>query len=75
VEGELQVQFGKNLRAYRRQRQLTQEKFGQLLGYNRTYIGGLERGERNVTLRTVERLAACLGVDPGRLLDDHRAQS
>jgi transcriptional regulator with XRE-family HTH domain len=46
------------------ERGYSQEAFADLLGYHRTYIGGVERGERNLTLRTVERLAAVLDVDP-----------
>lgn len=39
-----------------------------MLGYHRTYIGGVERGERNLSLRSVERLAAAIDVDPLALL-------
>ncbi len=68
VEGELQRQFGQSLRALRKARSLSQEVFADVLGVHRTYMGGLERGERNVTLRTVERLADRLGVDALDLL-------
>jgi transcriptional regulator with XRE-family HTH domain len=71
VEGDLQRRFGDNLRAQRAQRNLSQEAFADLLGVHRTYIGGLERGERNVTLKTVERLADRLGVLPDKLLVAH----
>jgi len=70
VEGDLQRRLGRNLRARRLARGLSQEAFADLLGIHRTYIGGLERGERNVTLRTVERLAGRLGDDASRLLRD-----
>jgi transcriptional regulator with XRE-family HTH domain len=68
VEGDLQRTIGLNLRAYRVERGLSQEAFANTLGVHRTYMGGLERGERNLTLRTVERLAAKLGVEPLDLL-------
>jgi transcriptional regulator with XRE-family HTH domain len=68
VEGDLQRRLGENLRALRRSRQLSQEGLADALGIHRTYVGGLERGERNVTLRTVERLADLLDVDPAALL-------
>ncbi|HEY5246376.1 MAG TPA: helix-turn-helix transcriptional regulator [Acidimicrobiales bacterium] len=68
VEGALQRQFGQALRALRKSRSLSQEDFADVLGVHRTYMGGLERGERNVTLRTVERLADRLGLDPLALL-------
>jgi transcriptional regulator with XRE-family HTH domain len=72
VEGDLQRRLGRNLRAYRLAKGLSQEAFADLLGVHRTYIGGLERGERNVTLRTVERLAGRLGTDASGLLRDER---
>jgi len=68
MEGELQRAVGRNLRAYREQRGFSQEAFAHLLGVHRTYLGGLERGERNLTLKSVERIAAALDVDPLDLL-------
>jgi transcriptional regulator with XRE-family HTH domain len=68
AEGDLQVIVGDNLRRYRRGKGLSQEAFADLLGWHRTYIGGLERGERNLTLRAVERIALRLKVDPLSLL-------
>lgn len=60
MEGELQRVFGANLRSYREARGLSQEAFADLLGMHRTYVGGIERGERNLTLRSVERIAAAI---------------
>ncbi len=68
MEGQLQNRVGHNLRAKRNELRLSQEEFAELLGIHRTYVGGLERGERNVSLRTVERLAAKLGLEPDDLL-------
>lgn len=68
MEGDLQRTFGRNLRAYRNERGLSQEAFATTLAVHRTYMGGLERGERNLTLRSVERVAAKLGVEPLDLL-------
>jgi transcriptional regulator with XRE-family HTH domain len=68
VEGDLQKTLGRNLRRYREQRGLSQEDFADLVGVHRTYMGGVERGERNLTLRSVERLAAVIEVDPLDLL-------
>lgn len=70
MEGDLQRRLGHNLRTLRRAKELSQEAFADALGIHRTYMGGLERGERNVTLKTVERIAAALGVDPADLLSD-----
>jgi transcriptional regulator with XRE-family HTH domain len=68
VEGDLQRTVGQNLRAYREQRGLSQEAFAEVLGVHRTYMGGIERGERNLTLKSLERIAAQLSVDPLALL-------
>ena len=68
MEGELQRVLGRNLRSYRRERGYSQEAFADFVGVHRTYMGGLERGERNVTLKTLERLAEQLGVEPLDLL-------
>lgn len=70
MEGELQRRVGRYLREYRREQGLSQEAMGDVLGYHRTYIGGLERGERNLTLKAVERIAGLLGVDPMDLLQE-----
>jgi transcriptional regulator with XRE-family HTH domain len=68
MEGDLQKTVGRNLRAYREARRLSQEAFADLVGVHRTYMGGLERGERNLTLKSLERIAARIDVDPIALL-------
>lgn len=68
VEGHLQHVLGRNLRRLRLERGYSQENFAEVLGIHRTYLGAVERGERNPTLRTAERLADDLGVDVIRLL-------
>lgn len=68
MEGDLQRTLGLNLREYRKRRGLSQEAFADLVGVHRTYMGGLERGERNLTLRSVERIAAQLELEPLQLL-------
>jgi transcriptional regulator with XRE-family HTH domain len=47
---------------------LSQEAFAHVVGVHRTYMGGLERGERNITLKSLERMAGRLDVDPLVLL-------
>jgi transcriptional regulator with XRE-family HTH domain len=68
MEGDLQRILGRNLRAYRKARGLSQEALADVLGVHRTYMGSVERGERNVTLQTLERIAERLGVEPLTLL-------
>jgi len=68
VDGELQHVVGDNVRRIRVARGLSQEELAEQLGVHRTFMGAVERGERNLTLRSVERLAAGLGVDPSSLV-------
>lgn len=70
MEGALQQALGRNLRAERTRMGLSQEEMAEHLHVHRTYIGGLERGERNLTLQTVERFSAALGLHPLDLLWD-----
>lgn len=70
--GDLQMTVGRHVRAKRKETRLSQEKYGELLGYHRTYIGIIERGERNLTLQTVEDLAERLDVDVYDLLKPPR---
>ncbi len=69
MEGELQQILGRNLRAYRKAHNLSQEGFAEIMGVHRTYMGGLERGERNLTLRSLERIATRISIDPVQLLE------
>jgi transcriptional regulator with XRE-family HTH domain len=64
MEGDLQAAVGRNLRAHRERLGLSQEAFALNLQVHRTYMGGLERGERNLTLKAVERIAAKLDIAP-----------
>jgi transcriptional regulator with XRE-family HTH domain len=68
MEGDLQKFLGRNIRARRQAMGLSQEGFAEVLGVHRTYMGGLERGERNLTLKSVERIARRLHLDPLDLL-------
>jgi transcriptional regulator with XRE-family HTH domain len=68
ADSELGGLIGANIRRLRLEKGLTQEQFGFHVGLDRTYIGQLERGERNLSLQTVEGLAELLGVEPFHLL-------
>lgn len=68
AEGDLQKKVGRNIRSYRQRRGLSQEAFAEVLGVHRTYMGGLERGERNLTLRSLEHIAEQMGVEVEELM-------
>lgn len=70
MAGELARRVGLALRAHRESIGMDQGSYGKNMGYHRTYVGAMERGERNLTLGTVERLARQLGIDPLELLKD-----
>lgn len=70
MEGDLQRTVGRNVRAIRTARGFSQEGFADELMVHRTYFSGIERGERNLTLRSVERLAEAVGVPVMKLLQE-----
>ncbi|WP_431838671.1 helix-turn-helix domain-containing protein [Cellulomonas sp. Y8] len=68
MDGELQRTVGRNIRRIRLAGDLSQEDLADRIGHHRTYLGSVERGEHDLSLRSLERLAASLGVDPVALL-------
>lgn len=62
--------FGEMVRLYRGRVGCSQEELAGRAGIHRTYIGGIERGERNPTLTMIYRLARALDVSPSQLLED-----
>ena len=60
--------FARNLRRARLKEGLSQEKLAELAGLHRTYVSAVERGERNISLRNVQRLATALKMTSGELL-------
>lgn len=60
--------FAANVRRKRRALGLSQEELAEMAGVHRTYIGMLERAEKNVTIYNIERIAKALGVEPATLL-------
>ena len=61
---EVQKQFGARMRALRQQRGLSQEELAFSCKLDRTYVGSVERGERNISLVNIHTVAAALGVSP-----------
>lgn len=60
--------FARNLRQRRLELGLSQEMLGYVCGLHRTYIGSVERAERNISIDSMERIAIALGLDIGALL-------
>jgi len=57
-----------NIRTFRKAKGISQEELADMCNLHRTYIGSVERGERNVTLSTLEAIAGALGVSVPKLL-------
>ena len=67
-DSDILKRFGDKVRRLRAQKGITsQMELALKVGLDRTYIGGIERGERNVALRNIEKIAKALGVSIGEL--------
>jgi transcriptional regulator with XRE-family HTH domain len=64
---DVRVRFGKAVRHRRARLGVSQEEFADLCGLDRTYVGGIERGERNVSLLNIERLAKAFRISLAEL--------
>ena len=64
------VAFGQRVRAMRKAKGLSQEAFADLTRIDRSYMGHIERGEKNVTLIKVFQISDALGISPAELLID-----
>ena len=65
-------QFGARVRALREKVGLSQEALAAKVGIHRTYMGGVERGERNVSLKNILKIARGLGVPVAELFKETR---
>jgi transcriptional regulator with XRE-family HTH domain len=69
-KGPLRDVLARNMRRLRAARKLSQEALAHECGINRTYLSGVERSERNVSIDNIARIARGLKVRPSVLLDD-----
>ncbi len=63
TKSEILVAFGDKVRELRKQSGLSQDEFADKAGVHRTYIGMIERAEKNITLANIEKLAKALDVE------------
>jgi transcriptional regulator with XRE-family HTH domain len=68
-EPDILVRFGKRVRELRKAKGFSQEGFAGKCNLDRTYIGGIERGERNVALRNIGVIAKTLGISLAELME------
>ena len=64
---DIKVVFGTNLRKYRMEQGVSQEKFAEKCGLHRTYISDIERFQRSIALENVQKIADALGIDTYKL--------
>lgn len=64
-EERIQKGFGERLRSLRHAKGLSQEALALACELDRTYIGGVERGERNISLVNIHKIALALDISPG----------
>lgn len=66
---DINVLFGQKLRQLRIDMNLSQEEFAFHVGLHRTYIGQVERAEKNITLKNIGKIAKALNIDPKELFN------
>jgi len=68
MEENILIKFGKRVREERVKQNLSQEELAEKAGVHRTYIGMIERGEKNITLDNIRKLSEALGIKLSNLL-------
>jgi DNA-binding XRE family transcriptional regulator len=71
ADDDIVKKIGLNITIIRERRGLTQEKLAELAGLHRAYIGQIERGEKNIGLRNLEKIAKALDMQICDLVDIH----
>jgi transcriptional regulator with XRE-family HTH domain len=75
AKSEVRVLFGTRLRELRKLRGWSQEQFALNVGLDRSYVGGIERGDRNVSLENICLIARALGTPASELFEGWNASS
>jgi len=69
MEDDILIKFGNRVREERSKRDVSQEEFAEKVGVHRTYIGMVERAEKNITLKNIEKFAKAFNIPINELLD------
>lgn len=67
---QVQEKLGKRIAALRKERGFSQEEFAHECGFHRSYMGAVERGEKNLTIATIIQIAKTLKLSLSQLLKD-----
>lgn len=62
--------FGSNMRKYRKEKNISQEKFAEMTGLHRTYISDVERFKRSISLANVQKIADALQIETYKLFKE-----
>lgn len=72
MKKDVLVKFGQKVREERIKRNLSQESLASKAGVHRTYIGMIERAEKNITLQNIEKISNALGISLEKLMSLER---
>jgi transcriptional regulator with XRE-family HTH domain len=70
INPDILIKFGTKLRQYRLHYGITQKEFAQMLGLQHSYVGSLERGEKNISLLKLIRISKVLNISPADLVSE-----
>lgn len=70
MNDDILKRFGLTIKRLRERKGISQEKLGEISDLHRTYIGMIERAERNITLKNIEKLAKALGTDISKIFEE-----
>ncbi|HPJ81975.1 MAG TPA: helix-turn-helix transcriptional regulator [Saccharofermentans sp.] len=69
MEKHILIRFGLRVKELRHSLGISQEELAEKAGVHRTYIGMIERGEKNITLKSLSKIAVALGINTSYLLE------
>ena len=70
MNDDILKRFGLTIKRLRERKGISQEKLGEISDLHRTYIGMIERAERNITLKNIEKIAKALGTDISKIFEE-----